>query len=364
MNLGGGLRMYLPTRSIFGVKSFRYLKIQNMQHNFGPIPEREARRQLPAAIENWKRQCLETPMSENTVADLVPLYLKYESPKRRARTQENHISYCADIIKYFGDVLLEDFDEEVYFDRLPDIKQDKEIQAELRRKAGKGGTVRKTFRYLAVQLNTLFRYGYRKRKVSRLVKIPLEEAEERPGRWIDHDTAKRLYEEMNEDGKDMYALSYGCCLRKSEGMLLTWDRFDLKTGLLTLRPEDVKTGSRTKRGRQIFVPEWIRLRLVARFERQQKLNSPYVFPAKNDPSRPRRSIYTAWNSAKRRAGIQGRLRWHDLRHSGISYLIFICGLDIVKVSEFVGTSVRTLQRIYLHSRPENTRLVGEAIRLE
>lgn len=363
-NLGGGLRVYLPSKTIYAVKAFRYLGIPNLYECLGQISEREARRKLPEVIEEWKQKNLDKE-SAKTIGDLIPDFLKYETPKkRRKRTIDNHKLAFADIDKYLGDILWSDFGEEIYFDRLEEVKRDKARIAEERRKNRKGGAQRKTFDYLAVAMNMLSKYAYKKKMISHHVKIPLLDELGRVGRAIDHQTAQDLYSHMTEDAKDMYCLSYVNCMRKDEGMLLTWERFDLKTGLITLRPEDVKTGSRTKRGRQIIVADWVRERFIARYEQQKLLNSPWVFPSPRNPMNPQRSIKTAWKGAKRRAGITGRLRWHDLRHSGISYLIHVCKLDIVKVSEFVGTSVRTLQRVYLHTRPEHTKEVGQAIRLE
>lgn len=362
-NLGGGLRVYLPSKTVYAVKSFRYLGIPNLFECLGEISEREARRRLPAVIEEWKKK-QSSENKEKTIGEVIPLFLKYETPKRRPRTRANHRDYFADILQFFGDIPLGDFSEEVYFDRLESVvKPEKAKLAERRKKERKGNRERKTFDYLAVHLNMLYRYAHKKKLVNYLVKISLTEKPRKVGRAIDHATAQRLFSEMTEDAKDMYCLSYVNCMRRDEGLLLDWDRFDLKTGLITLRAEDVKTGSRTNVGREIYVAEWVRQRFAARFDRQKHLNSPWVFPSPDNPSKPQRSISTAWAGAKRRAGISGRLRWHDLRHSGISYMIHVCGLDIAKVSEFVGTSVRTLQRVYLHTRPEHTKEVGQAIRL-
>jgi len=368
-NLGGGLRLYIPAKTIYAVKAFRYLGIPPLSHCYGPISEREARRLLPATIEKWKEMHLNLGAAEKgsngekTIAEIIPLFLKYETPKKRKRTQENHRQIYADIGRFYGDLKFSDLTEEIYDDRLEEtVKPEKARQAEERIAGGRGGRARKTFVYLAVHLNALARWAHRKKHTPQLVKIPLADEYGKPGRAIDHETARALFREMNEDGKDMYALGYQVCMRRNEALKLSWERFDLKTGKITLRPEDVKTGSRTKRGRELIVGDEVLQRFRARYERQAGLNSPWVFPSPRDPQKPQSSVKTAWTAAKRRAGIQGRLRWHDLRHSGLTYLLLVCGQDIVKVSEYVGTSARTLQRVYLHARPEHTREVGEAIR--
>ena len=59
-------------------------------------------------------------------------------------------------------------------------------------------------------------------------------------------------------------------------IFLTWDRIDLETGKLTLRAEDVKTGSKTGKGRVFFVSPNALERIRARRKRD-KTESPYVF---------------------------------------------------------------------------------------
>lgn len=366
-NLGGDLRMYIPSRSIYAVKSFRYLGIPNLFHSFGPISEREARRLLPGTIENWKAMHVggKTKAVIKTVGEVIPFFLKYETPKnRRERTIQNHHEVMGEIDFYFGDMLLDDPDfEDSYFDRLQTVKADKARIAEERRRLRKGGIERKTFDYLAVFMNMLMNYAYRKKYCSHRVKIPFTDKKQVTGRAIDHATAKALYAEMSEEAKDIYMLAYMSCMRRNEGLRLTWDRFDLKTGLITLHPDNVKTGSRTKRGRSLFVRADVLERFRARYERQKHLNSPWVFPSPRNPNKPQGSVKKAWSTAKRKAGISGKLRWHDLRHSGISYLINELKWPINDVSQFVGTSVRILQQVYLHTQPEHTRGVAQAISL-
>lgn len=372
MNLGGDLHKYISAETIHAKKSFRHLRIPSLSHSFGNLSEREARRKLPEIIEAWKKYHLTGEESSvairfgkgKTISEVCDEFEHYELPKReRARTRENIRNNLRDMRGAFGKIQVGSFSEEIYFDRLETFKQKKARDAEKRRKEKKGGTERKTFDYLAVQTNTVMRYALKKKYIRFPLKIPFTDPKARAGRAITHEEAKSLYATMNDDSRDIYALCYGSCMRRNEALLLEWDRFELKTGLLTLRPEDVKTGSRTGKGRQFFVAAWVLDRLRARWLRQKHLGSPWVFPSPINPKEPQRTVKTAWRLAKRRVGIKGRLRWHDLRHSGISYLLLEKGVDPIKVSEFVGTSLRTIQKVYLHSRAEHTRGVGEALNI-
>lgn len=372
MNLGGDLHKYIAAGTIHAKKSFRHLMLPNLNHSFGKVTEREARRKLPEIIQAWKHfhYTGEETLSDvrfgkgKKVSDVCDEFEHYEVPKReRARTRENIKLILKDIREGFGTIQMAHLNEELYFDRLELFKQKKKKDAEKRKREKRGGMERKTFDYLAVQMNTLATYALKKKYIRHPVKIPFKDPKAKPGRAITHDEAKAVFDYMNDDSKDVYALCYGSCMRRNEALLLEWDRVSLTTGLIVLRPEDVKTGSRTGKGRQIFVAAWVLERLRNRWERTKHLGSPWVFPAKDKPAEPQRSVKTAWKAVKRRAGIVGRLRWHDLRHSALSHLIYVRKMPLKDVSDFAGVSVRTLERVYLHSKPEYTRAVGEALNL-
>lgn len=372
-NLGGDLHLYIPSETIHVKKTFRHLQIPALNHSFGKVTEREARRKLPETIEAWKKYQIS---GEETLAnvrfgkgkkisELCNEFERYEVPKReRPRTRENIITILKDVREGFGNIQLANFSEEIYFDRLEMFKIKKARAFEKRKQEKRGGIQRKKFDYLAIQINTLMNYALKKKYIRHPIKIAFKDPKAKAGRAISQEQAKVLFNEMSDDGKDVFALCYNCCMRRNEALFLEWERIDLKTGLLVLRPEDVKTGSKTLKGRQFFVAEWILQRLRARWERQKNLGSPWVFPSSKDPREPQKSVKKGWNAAKRRAGMKGQLRWHDLRHSGISHLLLEKRIDPIKVSEFVGTSLRTIQKVYLHSTAEHTRGVSEALVFE
>jgi integrase len=146
-------------------------------------------------------------------------------------------------------------------------------------------------------------------------------------------------------------------LRSSELLSLRWHQVDLSGA-------SIKVGdSKTKAGRGRVVPmnataaaallEW-----ASQFPDRE--NTHAVFPTERvgaagngfggmisgtDPERPMGSLKEAWESAKRRAGVQ--VRWHDLRHTCCTRLLET-GASLPIVGQILGwspsTTVRMVQR--------------------
>jgi hypothetical protein len=94
---------------------------------------------------------------------------------------------------------------------------------------------------------------------------------------------------------------------------------------------------------------------IARFPPQMKaMNRPAEHLFLNPPKeKPISEIKTSFNSATRRAGIQG-LRFHDLRHTFVSRLIER-GVDIVTVQSLLGHHSIVVTQRYTHSSAAHKR---------
>ena len=226
---------------------------------------------------------------------------------------------------------------------------------------------RKTFWDYAKHMNILERHAYQQQYITNLISFPNPDGAHKEGTVFTTDELKLLFAEMNEDTKDQFVLSYENCLRKLECLHLEWNRIDLETGELILRKEHVKTGSKTGKGRTIFITPHALERLRARWQKVDQADANarrWVFPSETGKG-PITDNKTAWNNAKENVlekfpAFQHWGTWHHLRHTAITYM-FAMGMDIAKVSEFVGTSIATLQRVYLHSKAEHTRGVSSGL---
>jgi len=104
-------------------------------------------------------------------------------------------------------------------------------------------------------------------------------------------------------------MAYQTGMRSGEILGLTWDRVDLKAGLIRLRAEDTKTDE----SRLIPMTAELTTLLKDRYK-VRYLNENHVFLLKG---RSVESIKTAFRVACRRAKVEG-FRFHDFRHTAVT----------------------------------------------
>lgn len=135
------------------------------------------------------------------------------------------------------------------------------------------------------------------------------------------------------------ALDTGARKEAIEG--LTWDRVDLKQGLIDFRDPTVKS---TKK-RRVVVP--ISDRLAPLLERaSREATGPFVL---DHPGDTRKS----WETFRKRTS-RPRLGIHDLRRTWAS-LAMIHGVDVAFVAAVLGDTVEIVLKHYGHLRPDHLR---------
>jgi integrase len=81
---------------------------------------------------------------------------------------------------------------------------------------------------------------------------------------------------------------------------------------------------------------------------------------------------TAWVNAKETVKIKGQCRWHDLRHTGLTWVLLgdpdrspeeneKMIRPPMKVSAYCGASMKTIEKVYLKKRASHTADVSGAI---
>jgi integrase len=338
----------------YAVKHFRGLPPLNKSTR--ESDKRKAKQKLPQLIKEHLEKYQDGKVNDahsKTVAEVIDEIQAVETPGLRTGTQANRELYFRKIRDEMrlGSMPIGKVTLPVWIRRLDEVK-------------AKGK--RSTFFDYAKNMNVLERYAYEQRYISHLLTFPNPDKKKETGTVLTTDELRQLYEEMGETTRDQFTLCYECAMRLREALYLTWDRVDLETGEVTFRPEDVKTGSKTGKGRTIIISENALSRLRRRKE-EQKQASRWVFPSPTGKG-PVDQNTTAWEKAKeevfkKNPAFQHWVRWHDLRHTAISKMLLELKMNIVLVSEYVGTSVTTLQRVYLHSRAEHTRNVTAGLRL-
>jgi len=152
-------------------------------------------------------------------------------------------------------------------------------------------------------------------------------------------------------------------MRKAEILGLRWS--DIRNGQIYL------PGERTKNGKPREIPESDTL--AGELERLKTAQSGskivkmtgmvFQAPRERKGSRrgvlqvvdgPMRDIRTAWEGAKKRAGIDSAFRFHDLRHTFASQQK-MAGVDDFTLMEIMEHSDHRMTRRYAHLTPEHKR---------
>jgi integrase len=121
-------------------------------------------------------------------------------------------------------------------------------------------------------------------------------------------------------------MAYQTGMRRGEILNLTWDRVDIKAGLIRLKAQDTKTDDAR------CVP--LTADLTAQLKDLYKvryLNEPHVFLVNGKSVH---STKTAFNAACRRANIEG-FHFHDFRHTAVTNMRR-AGIDHLTIMRITG----------------------------
>jgi len=133
----------------------------------------------------------------------------------------------------------------------------------------------------------------------------------------------------------MTALATGC--RLGELLKLKWSDYENVFFILQ--------GKITKSGKKSKVP--VRPDALQYFHSIQRKDG-YVFPVTRRSSDLFRKI---WMEVKRRAGVEEEVRFHDLRHTHVSLLLY-AGVDMRTIQELGGWSDLKMLETYAHTKDE------------
>lgn len=282
-----------------------------------------------------------------TFSEVADEVLRYESPDQRKSTQDQYRRYIGELKTEFGEIPITRVTSEFFTEWLREFRKRK---------------TRKTFMDYQKYASKVLTYAYQKRYVTHQVKFKNpDRGRATRYRVYTREEITSLWNHMDEDLRDQFALGFECMMRLREILHLTWDRVDLDTGTIILRADDVKTGSKTGRGRTFRVSPNALARLKARRAITPGAN---VFPSPVVEGKSVNQNKTAWKHAKEKAGIEGNARFHDLRHTAISIALLEAHITPVLVSQYAGVSIRTIEKVYLHSDSQKTQAVSNAIRID
>ncbi|MGE4420253.1 MAG: tyrosine-type recombinase/integrase [Sulfurimonas sp.] len=164
-------------------------------------------------------------------------------------------------------------------------------------------------------------------------------------RYITKAEASRLLEAINDTEQNIhlkYIVPMLILTGARRGEVLKAKHEDFNLNQLTW------TIPTTKNGKKRILP--ITPQLLELYKSIPKENTPYLF-ASPKTSKPYVTIYTSWNSARTKAGLQD-VRMHDLRHSFASALVN-SGRSLYEVQTLLGHSTSTMTQRYAHLSNES-----------
>lgn len=275
-------------------------------------------------------------------AEAMSTFLR--SPKLKKNTKYYTELYCKEMIARLGHYDVTAMTRARFDGMIEDLRS---------------GGGRKTFGDYAKHFNKVMRYAYDSRYVTHLVKVGNPDPKSKAGRVYTGEELAAILAVADDSLYLQVLMGHDCMMRLREILYLEKARFNLDTGLVTLEAEHVKTGSKTGKGRSFYATEEIRWLMHGAFALAG--SSAVVFPSPKNPKRPVHDNKTAWTTAKENAGITGRARFHDTRHSGLTKALLEKRVNPLLVSQYAGVSLKTIEQVYLHVKPEHTQDVALAM---
>lgn len=215
-------------------------------------------------------------------------------------------------------------------------------------KENRGTQLVNVYKYLGNLFSYMVRIGALEIKNVPFLELPKNEIKhhaKKKGRIISDDEREALLRHSKGFMKLLNELGSSLGPRKMEIGSLEKQKIKKEQGryLIYLEADDTKTGL----ARVIPVPK----HLGGLLERQMAdtFGSPYLFPQVRDQSKHMTSqlIDKEWKQIKIRAGIKGRLRWHDWRHTKATEMAQK-KINVVLAATLLGMSIKTFQKTYLN----------------
>jgi integrase len=139
----------------------------------------------------------------------------------------------------------------------------------------------------------------------------LKESNVRKG-FFEHDQFQAIKNALPEELRPLATFAYHTGWRKGEILKLTWDKVDMKQGIVRLDPGETKNDE----ARTLYMDEelWKEMRMLLS---KRRLGCPYVFHRNGMPIRDFRD---SWDSACAQAKVEGRF-FHDFRRTAIRNMV-------------------------------------------
>jgi integrase len=149
-------------------------------------------------------------------------------------------------------------------------------------------------------------------KIGQIPFVPmLKESNTRKG-FFEHEEYLVLKDALPSHLKPLVTFAYHTGWRLGEIRNLTWDKVDLKQGIIRLDPGETKN----EEARTIYLNDDLSKEIKA-LHSNRRLGCPYIF---HFDGKPIGEFRKSWKTACREAGLKGKL-FHDFRRTGVRNMI-------------------------------------------
>jgi len=255
-----------------------------------------------------------------TFKALAEAYLASPDIKRQACYRWKDQTVKSRLLPTFGDRLI----QAITPGMIEDYREQRRTEQGYQGTTVKVATINRDLALLKHLFSFAQREGRLERNPVRLVK--LEKENNARDRVLSAEEFEALQAQSAPHLQAINLIAYQTGMRSGEILNLTWDRVDLKAGLIRLKAEDTKTDDAR------LVPLTVDLTaLLKDLYKVRYLHEPHVFLVGRKSVQ---SIKTAFNAACRRTGIKG-FHFHDFRHTAITNMRR-AGIDHLTIMRITG----------------------------
>lgn len=267
--------------------------------------------------------------------------------KRRSRTHQKDPIYFKHLETLFGDQFIHDIDEDFWENWVQTAGKDLGI------------LLFDHSKYLSKVLT----FAHRRKYILRKPKITNPDPERVARRVYTDEEISALVDAADPTTLSQIYAGYESGLRGDEVRCLekAWLTFGAPAACTLALPKSfVKANARTIE----LSPQTSRL--LWKIISADKTNSPFIYPRPTDPyfCETRKHQNKRWRRVVKASGINPERAWFRyLRTSFYNRTLLGLKLDVQSVSQYGGTSIRTLQKSYLQQDPKNTASIAHAIKI-
>jgi len=204
-----------------------------------------------------------------------------------------------------------------------------------------------------------------KKYIKYIPDLPIPQVERRERCVLKPNDIRKLFQHAKGSTLLYISASLFMGMRRKEIMTLRWDCIHLGEGYLTLRKSEVKT----RKGRPLPINSFVSTLLGQRRADQikAKINTPYVFPHRDDPKRHGNlgGLKGAWTRVVEKCEFEkGYVTPHDLRATFEAYAHKAVEFTDTQREKFAGASIDVQKKTYVRFDAEDVRGLEAVVQVE